>query len=127
MTQVRKDEAAALERFIATNLDGKFQKCIRFTTSDMLPPAPEKMTKHPGLVRLLDILEFDNGGAETVFMNILQADRILLSETREFKHLLYSDAAHSVPRPGVTSVLLKDGYQIQPRQKGALSSAGPLF
>lgn len=91
-----------------------------------LPSAPpaDKLFKHAaGIKTLLDILEFDNGGAQTIFMNVLQADKVLLCDSDDFRPLLYSDAAFTVPRAGVSSVLLKSGYQIQPRDKGGACAA----
>ena len=106
-----------MERFLMA-LPGGAGRFLKYTTSDFAAPAPHRLAKFPGYKTLLDILEFDDGGAQTVFMNVLHADRVLLSETNDYKPLLYSDAAHRVPREGIHSVLLKDGYQIQPREKG---------
>lgn len=106
-----------MERFVMALPYGA-GRSIKYTTSDFTAPAPHRLAKFPGYKTLLDILEFDDGGAQTVFMNVLHADRVLLSETGDYKPLLYSDAAHRVPREGVHSVLLKDGYQIQPREQG---------
>ena len=55
-------------------------------------------------------------------MNVFQADRILLSDTDDYKHLLYSDDAHRVPRAGVRGVLLKNGYLIETRGHGDVVS-----
>lgn len=116
-SQVRKDEAVAMERFIVA-LPGGAGRLLEYTTSDFTAPAPGRLAHFPGFKTLLDVLEFDDGGAQAVFMNVLHADRVLLSETGDYKPLLYSDAAHSLPREGVYSVLLRDGCQIQSCEQG---------